>query len=89
MKLRPVAMFVAGAVFSVGIIGTTSWIRAADNNLITACAHKKTGTMRYLTKGKCKSKSETPVTWNLAGIPGPGGSTGDTGAKGETGVTGT
>lgn len=89
MKLRPLATFVAGVVFATGVIGTTAWLRAADDNVITACANKKTGTMRYLTKGSCKKKTETQITWNQTGVTGAAGAKGDSGAKGDTGAKGT
>jgi len=88
MKFRPIPIFIAGAVFSAGVIGTTTWLRAADDNVITACANKKSGVLRYLTKGSCNRKTENQVTWNKTGIPGPAGAKGDSGAKGETGATG-
>jgi hypothetical protein len=88
MNIRPVAIFAAGAIFATALVGTTTWLRASSENVITACANKRTGTMRYLSKGKCNKKTESQVTWNQAGIPGPAGTQGDVGARGETGAPG-
>jgi hypothetical protein len=88
---RPFGGFIAGAVLSMTLFGATEWIGASNANVITACANKKTGAMRYLTKGKCNKKSETQVSWNstgVAGAQGAPGTKGDSGAKGETGATG-
>jgi len=88
VRLRPLATFVAGIVFATGVIGTTAWLRAADDNVINACANKKTGGMRYLTKGSCNKKTETQLSWNQTGIAGPSGPKGEAGASGTKGDTG-
>jgi hypothetical protein len=91
MNIRPLAIFAAGAIFVTALVGTTTWLQASSDNVITACANKKTGAMRYLTKGKCNKKTETQVSWNstgVAGAQGAPGTKGDSGAKGDTGATG-
>lgn len=88
MKFRLVVSFTAGAVFAAGVVGTSAWLNATNDNVITACANKKTGVLRYLTKGSCNRKTETQVTWNQTGVAGPTGSKGDAGPKGEAGVAG-
>ncbi len=88
MNIRPLAIFAAGAIFSTAVLGTTTWLQASSDNTITACVNKKTGTMRYLTKGKCNRKAETQVSWSSTGPTGPTGETGPRGPKGETGPEG-
>jgi hypothetical protein len=91
MNIRPLAIFTAGAIFATALVGTGTWLQASSENTITACANKKTGTMRYLTKGKCNKKTENNVSWNTTGPIGPRGATGEvglTGTKGETGERG-
>jgi hypothetical protein len=87
MNIRPLAIFAAGALFATALVGTTAWLQASSENTITACANKKTGAMRYLTKGRCK-KTETAVSWSNIGPVGPQGTKGDTGAIGQTGPKG-
>ncbi len=97
LKNRPITYFVSGIVFAGALIGTTSWLQADNANVISACANKKTGVLRYITKGACNKKTETAVSWGVTGPTGPQGLTGptgpqglkgDTGAKGDTGVEG-
>jgi hypothetical protein len=83
--------FLAGFTFCAISLGAATWLQASNDNAITACANKKTGVMRYLSKGKCNKKTETQVSWNstgVAGTQGVPGPKGDTGAKGETGAQG-
>jgi hypothetical protein len=70
---------VAGVVIgaTVGGIGMV----VATPNTITACADKRTGTMRYVANGKCNTRTENKVEWNQTG---PAGATGATG----TGIDG-
>ncbi len=88
MKLRASVAFVSGVVVAVASLGATTWLRAAEDNIITTCANKKTGVLRYLSKGTCNRKTETQVTWNQVGRAGPQGITGEMGPKGEAGATG-
>jgi hypothetical protein len=91
MNIRPLAIFAAGAIFATALVGTTTWLQASSENTITACANKKTGAMRYLSKGKCNKKTESQVSWNstgVAGTQGVPGPKGDTGAKGDSGPKG-
>lgn len=56
-------------------------------NTIVACANKKTGVLRHAKNGKC-SRTETRLSWNQQGVPGPAGSAGPTGATGPAGANG-
>lgn len=88
MRIRPFVAFVAGAVLSAGVVGATTYLRAADGGVVTACANKKTGVMRYLSKGSCNRRTETQLAWNQFGIPGIAGERGEAGARGDTGAKG-
>lgn len=58
---------------------------------ISACYAKKSGSLRVITKGKCRKKTEKALAWNQngqAGPTGPAGAQGAPGAKGEQGPQG-
>ena len=82
--LRPAVVGVLAAVVAFGGIQVVSAV--TENKEVTVCANKKTGAMRYTTKG-CK-KSETKLVLNSTGATGAKGDTGATGAKGDTGAAG-
>lgn len=65
-------------------LGAVTYANAAGDATLKACANKKTGVMRYVSKGSCK-KTETSLSWNQMG---PQGVSGSAGAKGENGATG-
>jgi hypothetical protein len=88
MKNQRVMNFVAGVLFATVVVGTTTWLRADNANVISACANKKTGILRYITKGTCNKRTETAVSWGAVGPTGPQGLKGETGAKGESGARG-
>lgn len=88
MRLQSAAIFFSGVVFATGIIGTTTWLQAENANVVSTCANKKTGVLRYITKGVCNKKTETAVSWGTTGPTGPQGLKGENGAKGETGTNG-
>jgi hypothetical protein len=71
--------------------GAVTFANAAGNGILKACANKKTGSMRYISKGSCK-KTETSLSWNqmgLQGLPGATGIAGTDGTAGTKGDTGT
>jgi hypothetical protein len=80
--------FFTGVIFCATAIGTTTWLRAGNDHVITACANKKTGVMRFSKNGSCNRKTENVVSWNASGVAGPAGPIGATGPKGETGPPG-
>jgi hypothetical protein len=72
-------------------LGAATYVSASSDKTIKACANKKTGAMRYISKGACK-KTETALSWNQMGpqgLPGSAGTKGTAGAKGDTGAAGT
>jgi hypothetical protein len=85
MKLNRLGAFTLGVIITAASVGTVSFVNAAGDATIKACANKKTGSMRYIAKGKCK-KTEKALSWNQMG---PQGLPGTSGAAGETGAAGT
>lgn len=92
---KPFAMFVAGLIAGaivVGGVGVVSAVTGTDTPIV-ACADKKTGTMRYSAKGKCKKSEnklslQAPISLAATQVAGPKGDTGAAGAKGDTGAKG-
>ena len=91
MKFTRLGAFTLGVVITAASVGAVSFVNAAGDANIKACADKKTGVMRYIAKGKCK-KTETSLSWGQIGpqgLPGTAGTNGVAGAKGEAGTAGT
>jgi hypothetical protein len=84
MKFNRLGAFTLGVVITAVSVGAVSLTSAAGDATIKACANKKTGAMRYISKGACK-KTETSLSWNQMG---PQGLSGNAGAKGDTGIAG-
>ena len=104
MKFTRLSAFTLGVVITAVSVGAVSFVNAAGNGTLKACANKKTGVMRYISKGSCNKKTETSLSWNqmgpqgmsgsagtngIAGAKGDTGAAGAAGAKGDTGTTGT
>lgn len=81
MRITRSATFTIGVLVTAVSIGAVNFANAASDSKIRACANKKTGVMRYITKGSCK-KTETKLDWNQIGPQGTPGATGATGATG-------
>jgi len=85
--------FVIGFGCAALSLGAVTYVSASSDKTIKACANKKTGAMRYISKGACK-KTETSLSWNQIGpqgspgAPGPAGINGTAGAKGDPGTVG-
>ena len=88
MKLNRLGAFTLGVVITAVSVGAVSFVNAAGDATLKACANKTNGAMRYISKGACK-KTETSLLWNQMGPQGLPGSSGSAGAKGETGTAGT
>ena len=88
MKFTRLGAFTLGVVITVVSVGAVSFVNAAGDATLKACANKTSGTMRYISKGSCK-KTETSLSWNQMGPQGLSGSSGIAGAKGDTGSAGT
>jgi hypothetical protein len=90
MKFNRLSTFTLGVVITAVSVGAVSFVNAAGDATIKACADKKTGVMRYIAKGKCK-KTESMLSWNQMGpqgLPGSAGTNGLSGTKGDTGPAG-
>ena len=91
MKFNRLGAFTLGVVITAVSVGAVSFVNAAGNGTLKACANKTTGVMRYNSKGSCK-KTETSLSWNQmgpTGLSGSAGTNGTAGAKGDTGAAGT
>jgi hypothetical protein len=92
MKFNRLGAFTLGVVITAVSVGAVSFVNAAGDKQLKACANKKTGVMRYISKGSCNKKTETSLSWNqmgLQGLTGSAGTNGAAGAKGDTGAAGT
>ena len=92
MKFNRLGAFTLGVVITAVSVGAVSFVNAAGDATLKACANKKTGVMRYIAKGSCNKKTETTLSWNQTGpqgLPGSAGEKGDTGATGTNGTAGT
>jgi hypothetical protein len=87
MKFTRLGAFTLGVVITAVSVGAVSFVNAAGDATLKACADKKSGAMRYIAKGKCK-KTETSLSWNQMGPQGLAGSSGAAGTKGDTGTPG-
>ena len=75
---------IAKIVFLSLLLSVFSGISATSAQTMKTCVDKKSGVMRLVTKGACKS-SEKKVTWSIkgdAGLPGPKGDAGLPGPSG-------
>ena len=91
MRFNRLGAFTLGVVITAVSVGAVSFVNAAGEKQLKACANKTTGVMRYISKGSCK-KTETSLSWNQmgpTGLPGSAGTNGSPGAKGDTGPAGT
>ncbi|HEX8748590.1 MAG TPA: hypothetical protein VF717_15570, partial [Pyrinomonadaceae bacterium] len=82
-------LLLAALAVCLGAVNTAfTQAQTTNNNTIYACYQKENGQLRIVSgPGQCKN-SETPISWTVAGVPGPQGPKGDKGDKGETGQQG-
>jgi hypothetical protein len=81
---------VVGLMVAALLVAAAGFVAAQDSTVINGCYDKKTGVLRYLQSGSCRS-TETAISWNQVGPqgpPGPQGLKGDTGPQGPKGETG-
>lgn len=84
MKFNRFTAFTLGVLVTAVSVSAVTYASASSDAAIKACANKKTGAMRYISKGACK-KTERALTWNQVGqqgLPGVSGAKGDTGLAG-------
>jgi hypothetical protein len=79
--------FILGFACAAISLGAVTYANASSNSTLKACAHKKTGAMRYISKGSCK-KTETTLSWSQLGPQGPVGAKGEKGETGPSGASG-
>jgi hypothetical protein len=87
MKFTRLGSFTLGVVITAVSVAGVTYVNASSNKLIKACADKRSGMMRYITKGKCLSNERT-IVWNVTGQRGPQGDQGLQGPRGEKGPSG-
>ena len=82
MKFNRLSAFTLGVVITAASVGAVTYVNAASNATLKACANKTTGVMRYISKGSCK-KTEKTLSWNQMGPQGLTGSAGVAGTNGQ------
>lgn len=93
MSRRSLVCLIVGLLLGGVVGGGVSLVAASTGDVVTLCANKKTGVIRYLKSSKC-GRSETRLDVNQSGqigatgVAGPRGEVGPTGAAGAKGDTG-
>lgn len=83
------AVVVVGVAGAVGTLVTVAWSQIpAANGVVSACYAAKDGALRVVDEGRTCGKSETLLTWDQRGAPGPAGASGPAGAPGAPGAAG-
>src|SRR4051794_5063525 len=76
----------------IAVVAATAGIAVAANpssdGKLTACVNKKTKGLRLASSAGACRKSESKLSWNITGQPGPAGAKGATGAAGAAGTPG-
>jgi hypothetical protein len=85
MKLSRLTAFTLGVIVTAVSVSAVSYVNALNDKPIKACANRKTGVMRYISKGRCK-RTERTLTWNQMGPQGAAGSQGVHGSPGTPGA---
>jgi len=83
-KTLSISMVIA---LSLVIVAGNVTASRSSGTAITTCYNKKTGDLRYLIKGKCKSTERT-LSIGQSGAQGPAGAAGASGAAGAQGPAG-
>ena len=78
MKFNRLSAFTLGVVITAASVGAVTYVNAAGDATLKACANKTTGVMRYISKGSCK-KTEKALSWNQTGPQGAAGVAGTNG----------
>jgi hypothetical protein len=86
LRRNPIPYLALLIVLAIGVGGGYA-LAASNTKTITVCADKSTGVLHLKTRGRCKS-SQTRVSWNQQGPPGPQGGQGPTGSQGPAGAAG-
>lgn len=86
MKRQPLVLVAAAALVTSSAVAFAA--ATADNGSIHACRIKRHGLLRVPPAGKSCKRTETALTWSIAGSAGTPGSAGPVGPVGPTGPTG-
>jgi hypothetical protein len=87
-RFAPSAVLLAAVVvLGLAVGGLAVAAVSSSPSQIKACASKKTGALRVITKGKC-AKSEKAVAWQKQGVAGRAGAAGAAGPAGPAGPAG-
>jgi hypothetical protein len=93
-QMKKFVLFAALSLCLGALSTSVARAQTAGGNTIYACYNKTNGDLRKVSgPGQCKTP-ELPISWNVAGTPGPQGPQGQQGVqgppgqKGETGATG-
>ena len=62
MKFSRLGAFIVGVVTTAASVVAVSYVDASGGSTIQACADKRTGVMRLISRGSCK-RTETLVSW--------------------------
>lgn len=87
-RLRSRGTWLGGLVVVGLILATAGAVTAQSTGVITGCVQNKTGLLKVITSGTCNPQTETVLTWNAQGVPGPQGEQGPQGPQGEQGPQG-
>jgi hypothetical protein len=82
MQFNRLSAFTLGVIITAASVGAVTYANAAGDATLKACANKKTGAMRYISKGSCK-KTEKLLSWSQMGPQGTPGSAGAAGTNGQ------
>jgi hypothetical protein len=82
--MRALTAAIAAAGFTAVLVGGVA-IATSTSETITACANNRTGAMRYISDGECRS-TETTIDWNRQGLQGEQGVPGPAGPAGTSGL---
>ncbi len=84
---RKIALAIA-TTLAIAAAGAYGAAALGPDATITACVHRTTGNVRIVDAATACHATETLVSWNQQGAPGPAGAAGATGATGATGPAG-
>lgn len=82
MKFNRLSAFTLGVIITAASVGAVTYVNAAGDATLKACANKTSGAMRYISKGSCK-KTEKSLSWNQMGPQGLAGTAGAAGTNGQ------
>jgi hypothetical protein len=89
VRLRSLGTWLGGLVVVGLILATAGAVTAqSTSQVITGCVQNKTGLLKIITSGTCNPQTETDLSWNQVGLPGPQGPQGEQGPQGPQGPPG-